>query len=63
MKGVTVEEVWRNRVKGKIGSEEVYFAFLEDLIKMKKAAGRAKDLEDLKVLQRLKEEKEKSRKS
>jgi len=61
VKGVTFEEVWENRVKGKIGNEEVYFASLEDLIKMKKAAGRAKDLEDLRVLQRLKEEKEKSR--
>ncbi len=52
--GVKFEEVWAKRVKAKIGETEAYFASLEDLIKMKKAAGRPKDLEDLKVLERLK---------
>jgi len=32
----------------------VYFASLDDLIKMKKAAGRAKDIEDLRVLKEIK---------
>ncbi len=57
VKGVKFEEVWANRVKAKIGESEAYFASLEDLIKMKKAAGRPKDLEDLKVLERLKNSK------
>jgi predicted nucleotidyltransferase len=32
----------------------VWFASLDDLIKMKRAAGRAKDIEDLKFLLKLK---------
>ena len=44
----------KNKVKSKIGSTEAYFASLDDLIKMKSAAGRAKDLEDVKVLEKLK---------
>jgi hypothetical protein len=35
----------------------VYFPSLEDMIKMKKAAGRAKDKEDLKYLERIKNKK------
>jgi predicted nucleotidyltransferase len=54
VKGITFEEVWQNKVKSKIGSIEAYFASLEDLIKMKTAAARPKDLEDLKVLKKLK---------
>ncbi len=54
VKGVTFEEVWQNKVKSKIGSIEAYFASLDDLIKMKTAAARPKDLEDLKVLKKLK---------
>jgi predicted nucleotidyltransferase len=37
-----------------MGNTFVWFASLDDLIKMKKAAGRAKDHEDLKYLLRLK---------
>ena len=54
VKGVSFEEVWKNKVKAKFGDTFVWFASLDDLIKMKKAAGRPKDLEDLKYLQRLK---------
>ena len=54
VKGISFDEVWSHKVKDKIGAVEVYFASLDDLIKMKKAAGRAKDLEDLKVLEKLK---------
>ena len=54
VKGVSFDEVWKNRVKAKFGDTFVWFASLDDLIKMKKAAGRPKDLEDLKYLQRLK---------
>jgi hypothetical protein len=54
VKGVSFEEVWKNRVKAKFGDTFVWFASLDDLIKMKKAAGRPKDREDLKYLLRLK---------
>lgn len=53
VKGVTFEEIWRNKVVGAIGKTEVFFPSLEDMIRMKKAANRAKDREDLKYLKRL----------
>ncbi len=53
--GVTFDEVWRNRVEDRIGQTPASFASLDDLIRMKRAAGRPKDLEDLRVLARLKE--------
>jgi hypothetical protein len=43
-----------NKVKAKFGDTFVWFASLDDLIKMKKAAGRPKDREDLKYLLKLK---------
>ena len=52
--GTTFKSVWAHKVKGKLGDTFVWFASLGDLIKMKKAAGRAKDLEDLKYLLKLK---------
>lgn len=55
-KGVTFEEVWRNRVEDKIGDAPAAFAGLQDLIRMKEAAGRPKDLEDLKALRKLSDE-------
>ncbi len=55
VKGVTFEEVWKNKVKSKFGDTEAFFASLDDLIKMKMAAGRSKDLEDLKYLEKIKE--------
>jgi len=54
VKGVSFDEVWQNRVKAKFGETFVWFASLDDLIKMKKAAGRPKDFEDLKYLLKLK---------
>ncbi len=57
--GVEFEDVWKTKVKDKIGNVEVYFASLDNLIKMKKSAGRAKDIEDLKYLERIKELKHK----
>jgi predicted nucleotidyltransferase len=53
--GVEFEDVWKTKVKNKIGDVEVYFASLDNLIKMKKSAGRAKDIEDLKYLEKIKE--------
>ena len=55
VKGVTFDQVWANRIAGKIGGASVSFASLDDLIQMKKAAGRTKDQEDLKALLKLKE--------
>jgi predicted nucleotidyltransferase len=53
VKGITFEQVWKNRIRNKIGRTTANFASLHDLIQMKKAAGRAKDREDLKILKQL----------
>ncbi len=53
--GITFDQVWENRVSGTFGKEKVCYASLDDLITMKEAVGRPKDLEDLKVLRILKE--------
>jgi len=50
VKGITFDAVWERRVPATIGTTPVDFASLDDLIAMKKAAGRPKDLEDLRVL-------------
>jgi len=52
--GTTFDKIWNNKVKAKFGDTYVWFASLDDLIKMKKAASRSKDIEDLKYLRRLK---------
>ena len=49
--GVTFEQVWANKVEDRIGDVPAYFAGLDDLIAMKRAAGRPKDLEDVRQLQ------------
>jgi predicted nucleotidyltransferase len=54
VKGVTFDEVWTKRVPGHVGKTPTAFASLDDLIVMKKAAARPKDLEDLRVLEELK---------
>jgi predicted nucleotidyltransferase len=53
VKGVTFDEVWKHRIPDKIGATPAAFASLDDLIRMKEAAGRPKDLEDLRVLRKL----------
>lgn len=55
VKGARFEDIWKNRIKAKFGNTEVYFPSLDDMIKMKRAAGRIKDREDLKYLTKLKE--------
>jgi len=57
VKGVTFEEIWQNKISAKFGETDVYFPCLEDMIRMKKAAGRPKDLEDLKYLKKIKKQK------
>jgi hypothetical protein len=42
-------------VVDRLGSTPTSFASLDDLIRMKEAAGRPKDLEDLRVLRRLRD--------
>ena len=57
VKGISFDRVWTNRVKAKFGDVFVWFASLDDLIRMKQAARRPKDVEDLKLLRRLKQKK------
>ena len=54
VKGITFEKVWRSKVKAKFGQTFTWFASLNDLITMKRAAARPKDIEDLRYLLPLK---------
>lgn len=54
--GVDWKTVWKNKVQYKFQGEEVYFCSLDDLIQMKKAAGRPQDLEDLRHLEEIKKQ-------
>jgi len=56
VKGVTFEEIWKNKISGKIGKAEVFFPSLADMIRMKEATNRSKDREDLKYLRKLAEQ-------
>jgi predicted nucleotidyltransferase len=58
VKGASFDEVWARRVEDRIGETPAAFAGLDDLIRMKEAAGRPKDLEDLHVLRKLRDEKQ-----
>ena len=60
VKGTTFRNVWKNKVMAKFGNTFAWFASLEDLIRMKRAAGRTQDLEDLKYLLRLRKRKRKT---
>jgi hypothetical protein len=53
VKGVSFDKVWANKIKAKFGDTFAWFASLDDLIKMKRAAGRPKDIEDLRYLLKL----------
>jgi predicted nucleotidyltransferase len=55
VKGITFEKIWKNKVTAHLGRTSVYFASLDDLIEMKKEAGRPQDLQDLKYLKKLKQ--------
>lgn len=62
VKGVSFDRVWKNKVRAKFGNTFVYFASLDDLIKMKQAAGRPRDIEDLKFLYEIKKIRDKKKK-
>ena len=57
--GVNFEQVWKSKVQSSIGSVKSNFASLSALIKMKQAAKRPKDIEDLKYLKQLHRKKKK----
>jgi hypothetical protein len=57
VEGVSFDEAWARRIDDRIGDTPVPFASLDDLIRMKEAAGRPKDLEDLRVLRALRDKK------
>jgi len=61
VKGVTFKKLWNNKVAGRIGAAMVYFPSLDDLIRMKRAAGRVKDKEDLRILLKLRKKLEKGK--
>ena len=52
--GAVFSDVWERRQAGKIEGVDVYLPSLDDLIKMKQAANRPKDQQDLKILLKLK---------
>ena len=52
-KGLLFREAWKRRVLRKLGRHQVPFACLQDLISMKRAAGRPVDLADLEYLERI----------
>jgi predicted nucleotidyltransferase len=51
--GAEFKQVWKNSVIGTIDGVSVHIASLDDMIRMKVAAGRAKDRLDLKALRAL----------
>lgn len=55
--GAKFNDVWKNKKETRIENVKVYVPSIDDLIKMKKAAGRAKDLADLEVLREIKKQK------
>jgi len=57
VKGITFEEAWKNKILANFGETRVNFPCLDDMIKMKKAAGRNIDREDLKYLREIKKRK------
>lgn len=55
--GITFEEIWKSKKKGKYGQVDAYFIGLDDLIITKKIAARKQDLADLEILLSLKKPK------
>jgi len=53
VKGLTFDEAWKNKVETSIEGTKIFVPSLEDMIKMKKAAGRNKDKLDLIELRKI----------
>jgi hypothetical protein len=51
--GVSFKEAWNNRTSGKYGNLKAYFISKSDLIKNKKATGRAQDIADIEKLKKI----------
>lgn len=56
--GIAWEEVWQDKVSAKFGEVEAHFPSFEHLVRMKEAAARPRDLEDLKMLLEVKPRRE-----
>lgn len=52
--GIKTDDALKKKISAKCETVETFFVNLEDLIKMKEAAGRPKDKEDLKYLREIK---------
>ncbi len=48
--GVATEDVFRNRIPGRLNGYDVHYISLPDLLANKRATGRAKDLADVEAL-------------
>lgn len=53
IKGISFEDVWKNKKTGKYGEERVYFIGLDELIKNKTLVNRGQDRIDLKLLKKV----------
>ncbi len=53
--GAEFASAWKRRVKGKFGAVDVHYVSLDDLIVMKRAAGRDQDIADVAALLRAKD--------
>ncbi|MFH1958219.1 MAG: DUF6036 family nucleotidyltransferase [bacterium] len=54
--GTDFESIWKTREEGKFGKVKVFMPSIEEIIKMKAAAARPKDVEDLKYLKEIKKQ-------
>lgn len=61
-KGVNTQAALKNKMKGKCEGVPTYFVSLNDLIRMKRAAGRPQDKEDLRYLLEIRRQKRKMKK-
>jgi predicted nucleotidyltransferase len=52
LEGLGFRAAWSRRVEATFGSERAFYIGLEDLVRVKEIAGRAVDLEDVRVLRR-----------
>ena len=48
--GVTFDESWPNRIEAEVGGLRLAFIGIRELIRNKRASGRAKDLQDIELL-------------